>query len=365
MERKLASIQKIVSLDPIPNADRIEKATVLGWECVVEKGLHKVGDLVIYVEVDSILPERPEFEFMRPRNFKVKTIRLRKQVSQGLVFPLSILPNKKWKEGDDVTELLGITKYLTPTEREEERREAIQRSRINKFLMGYKWYRRVTNIFRAKKDRGWPKFIKKTDEPRIQLFPHICKNEENTFFYASEKLNGSSATYALIRNKTWFGLKTKYEFIVCSRKIRLEKKDLTNNYWKVAEKFKIEEALKDLIEDKPFVILQGELLGPKVQGNIYGVEDVDFYVFNFIIPPYRFVSPERAKNILKCYGIKHVPILDTKYQLKDSISECIIDTDLKSKINNKVLIEGIVCRNYDKNMSFKIINPKHLLKYEE
>ena len=110
--RKLATIQKIVELNPIPKADAIECAKVLGWEIVVKKGEFKIGDSVVYIEIDSIVPDKPEFEFLRDRKFRVKTIKLRGQISQGICFPLNILPQGKYKEGDDVTDILKISKYL-------------------------------------------------------------------------------------------------------------------------------------------------------------------------------------------------------------------------------------------------------------
>ena len=114
--RKLASIQKITALRPIENADKIEVATVLGWQVVVQKGQFKEGDFCVYIEIDSILPDKPDFEFMRERKFRVKTIKLRGQVSQGICFPISILLKATDKdlilrEGDDMTELLGVRKY--------------------------------------------------------------------------------------------------------------------------------------------------------------------------------------------------------------------------------------------------------------
>ena len=113
--RKLASIQKIVALDPIEGADAIEKATVLGWQLVVRKDEFKVGDFVVYVEIDSLMPEREEFKFLMPRGMRVRTIRLRGQVSQGICFPLSILPQDfKVEEDVDCTEVLGIVKYEPP-----------------------------------------------------------------------------------------------------------------------------------------------------------------------------------------------------------------------------------------------------------
>lgn len=111
MARQLASIRRISDIRPIPGADRIAVAQVDGWECVIQKDEFQVGDLVVYVEVDSIVPERPEFEFLRDRKFRVRTIKLRGQVSQGLVLPLSILPEGTYTDGLDVTEVLGIKKY--------------------------------------------------------------------------------------------------------------------------------------------------------------------------------------------------------------------------------------------------------------
>jgi RNA ligase (TIGR02306 family) len=104
----LASVQKIVDIQPIEGADAIEKVQVLGWWVVTKKGEYKVGDLCSYIQIDTIVPEKEEFEFLRKSNFRVKTIKLRQQISQGLIVPL---PTGKWKEGDDLTEILGVKKY--------------------------------------------------------------------------------------------------------------------------------------------------------------------------------------------------------------------------------------------------------------
>ena len=112
-ERKLAHIEIIEELREIPGADKIEVAKVLGWECVVKKGEFKKGDIVVYVEVDSIMPDKPEYEFLRDRKFRIRTIKLKGQVSQGLVLPC---PSSLGFVGDDVTDILGITKYLSPSD---------------------------------------------------------------------------------------------------------------------------------------------------------------------------------------------------------------------------------------------------------
>ena len=126
MERKLATIQKISEIRPIPGADRIQVALMegLGWECVIKKDEFNVGDLVVYCEVDSVLPEEPQFEFLRERKFRIRIIKLQKQVSMGLILPITVLDGKikpnNIKTNTDVTEILGVTKYLSPSEREEE-----------------------------------------------------------------------------------------------------------------------------------------------------------------------------------------------------------------------------------------------------
>lgn len=174
MSRKLASIQKIVNIEPIEGADKIEKLTVLGWHIVASKSEnHNIGDLICYIEPDSRVPEIPMFEFLKDRKYIVKTIKLRKQVSQGLVIPLRELQKNfnidiaTLKEGQDVTDLLGITKYDPEGEKEQKLAEQEMKKAknpIHKFLMRYKWYRKIyTQLFVPKKG-GFPQWIKKTDE---------------------------------------------------------------------------------------------------------------------------------------------------------------------------------------------------------
>ena len=173
-ERKLAHIEIIEELREIPGADKIEVAKVLGWECVVKKGEFKKGDIIVYVEVDSVMPEKPEYEFLRDRKFRVRTIKLKGQVSQGLVLP--------WKSGwgfigDDVTKVLGITKYLTPSEREEitqqERKLANEKNKLKKFMMRYSWFRKL--LLSKKQKSGFPYWVSKTDEERIQNIPYVLR----------------------------------------------------------------------------------------------------------------------------------------------------------------------------------------------
>jgi hypothetical protein len=360
MERKLASVQRITSLSAIIGADRLEKATVLGWELVVKKGEFKEGQLCIYCEVDSILPDKPEFEFLRDRKFRIKTIKLKGQVSQGICFPTSILSIDKGKfgEGQDVTEWLGVTKYDPQAEYERKealKRKSIEKNRIKKFMNRFSWYNRMFL------DRlPFPSFVRKTDEPRIQLFPRICETEKDTEFYVTEKLDGCSATYFAIKNKRKWQFWKPVIFGVCSRNFQLLKDD-GSVYWDVFRKYEIQ---KWLLERMPlvrnFIVLQGEILSPKIQGNKYGVKENNFYAFDIYFDNYRFDPVE----VISSGGLPSVPVLEKGHRLETTIKEQVEYAKGMSVIAN-IHREGIVVRNIDKNISFKVINPDFLLKYDE
>lgn len=166
-QRKLASIQTVVETHSIKKADRIEVAVVMGWRCVVKKGEFVPGDKVIYCEVDSLLPsERPEFEFMRNYGFRVKTVKLRGQISQGLCFPTSLLEDPDLPVGTDVTKHLGITQYVPHSVAVEE------------------------NIIAA-----IPGYVSKTGELRIQSYPDLLEEMKGILCYISTKIDGESGTF--------------------------------------------------------------------------------------------------------------------------------------------------------------------------
>jgi RNA ligase (TIGR02306 family) len=178
MERKLASIQVIEDLQPIPDADLIEVATVKGWKLVVKKGEYKIGDKAIYCEIDSFLPIKEQYEFLRKSSFKrmgdiegfrLRTIKLRGQVSQGLLLPIanSIAVKESLEIGQDVSESLGIIKFEPPIPAE------------------------LSGVMKG----SFPNFIPKTDEERIQNLTDVYDNFKKSMFYVTEKLDGSSATY--------------------------------------------------------------------------------------------------------------------------------------------------------------------------
>ncbi len=204
--RKLASVQRIKALDPISGADAIERATVLGWQLVVKKGEFKVGELCVYCEVDCLMPDDPKFEFLRPRGMRIKTVRLRGQISQGICFSLSILPEGfDIREDTDCTIALGITKYEPPIP-----------ACLNGIAKG-----------------AFPSFIPKTDEPRVQILQDLLDQYKGEACFVSEKVDGSSATFYVNNG----------EFGACTRNFELVE-DPENTIWKIARELDIENKLR-------------------------------------------------------------------------------------------------------------------------
>jgi len=373
--RKLASIQKITALRPIENADKIEVATVLGWQVVVQKGQFKEGDFCVYIEIDSILPDKPDFEFMRERKFRVKTIKLRGQVSQGICFPISILLKATDKdlilrEGDDMTELLGVRKYDPQIEwekKETERLADIDRGRMSKFLKRYSWYRRLLFRFKKPSRVPFPSFIKKTDEDRIQLFPDYYEKWGELPFTVTEKLDGQSATYFVVRNPKAGILQPKWLFGVCSRNFQLLKQD-NSSYWTIARKLNLQEKMTKYCDRWNLgLIIQGEIIGRKIQGNKYEIDEPEFFMFNAMT--YRSGKTEVMDQTGQSFlcivlDLNSVPVIDsTGRKLFPDMNAMVEYAKGYSRIA-KIPREGVVMRNYTRNISFKIINPDFLLKFD-
>ena len=359
--RKLASIELIDKLEPIPNADNILKATVKGWECVVaKKDNFSVGDKVIYIEVDSVCPPKPEFSFLKERKYRVKTIKLRKQISQGLILPMSYL-KKDYAVGTDVTAELGITKYDPQAEAEEKlimkpKHQKSLFSPLISFLLRFEWFRKLYLKLHITNCAFPTEIVKKTDEERIQNLSIAFEDwkKRKVPFYGTEKIDGCSGTFFL--DDKLFG--------VCSRNVWLRKED-NSHYWEVARRFQLEETLNSL--KKTFnakrVVIQGEIIGQNIQGNKYKISGFDFYVFNVIIDGLK-VDQESMMNICKEYNLKTVPLLYKGYTLPETIAELVDVSKGKSKLLDTQDMEGIVWRNYNENVSFKALNPNFLLKEE-
>lgn len=362
MERNLATVRKITDLKQIDGADNIELAIVDGWQVVVAKNVqHKIGDFVVYCEIDSFLPIKEEFEFLRKSSYKkmgelegfrLRTAKMMKQLSQGLILPISVLNSKfnpdmvvdiskqPWGDqlqvgpyddalvvevGTDVTELLGIVKYEPPIPAE---------------LSG-----KVKGMF--------PSFISKTDESRAQNIPDEYKTytESNDNFYITEKLDGSSATFYINNG----------EFGVCSRNLELLETE-GNTFWKVARQLDLENKMR--AKNKNFAI-QGELIGEGIQGNPYKIKGhtVMFFTAFDIDMRKRFNYAEFAMFMAR-NQLEVAPLLSIRAgtDLPKTIEELLKFAEDKSSLNEKTEREGIVIRTSDNVISFKAISNKFLLK---
>ena len=364
MSRKLASIQKIEWINPIPNKDKIELAGVLGFQVIVQKNEYKIGDKTIFVEIDSVLPDKPEFEFLKSKKFRIKTMKLSGTLSQGICFPLSMLPNKEYELDEDVTQILEIQKYEPNEDNRDIELDKIDSNKykhpIFKILFRFKFIRNL--ILSKKQNKGFPEFISKTDETRIQNIPHILKNKDIKYV-VHEKIDGQSGTFFLKKTtRKWFWQKDSYDFGVCSRNLRLWNKN-NSSYWSVVEKYNIENILKDLIRDRDFIAIQGECVASNVQGNKYKVEEPDLYVFNLIYPEGK-VDSLKGERILREYGLKWCPLIDDSFTLLDSVNEMLEYATGESELY-KTLREGLVFRSSAHNISFKSVSPTFLIKHDE
>ena len=352
--RKLASIQTVGAVEAIPNADAIEKIRILGWWVVVKKGEHGPGDKLVYCEIDSLLPERPEFEFLRassfknaqvdasgaltlPAGFRIKTVRLRGQVSQGICFPPSILPpDAPTDEGADVTGPLGILKWEPP--------------------MPVGMGGRVKGPF--------PGFLPKTDETRVQVLGSVLERHRGKTFFVTEKLDGTSFT-AFVR---------RGEFGICSRNLWMDEADESNVLVRVAKGLRLEEKLRSARERVGFdLAIQAEVIGPGIQKNKYALPAATLRVFSVLdVDTDRLLDHAESLAMLAGMSLEPVPQLGTLV-LDRSIDELVAFSEGQSVLNPKVQREGVVLRpfaeEYDEDLggrlSFKVINPKFLLKYDE
>lgn len=337
--RKLASIQKIKSLEAIEGADAIEKAVVLGWQLVVKKGEFQVGDLAVYCEIDSLMPEMPMFEFLKTRKMRIRTVKLRGQVSQGICFPLDILPTSfEITEDADCTEVLGIVKYEPPM---------------------------PANLQGIAKGR-FPSFIPKTDETRVQVLQHILDKYKGDKCYITEKLDGSSATYFIKDG----------EFGVCSRNLELLE-DEENSFWAVARLLDIENKLRSVGTN---IAIQGELIGEGIQSNKLRQKAQKLFIFNaFDIDKYEYYNFSELKTLTEKLDLSMVPVLNDNYFLENDIDTIVKMATIRSTMAADVWAEGIVIRPYAEKteallanddyingrVSFKAINPEFLLKYDD
>lgn len=389
-KRALAYIAEIAEIKEIPNYDRVEHARVNGWWVIVNKADNfKPGDKCIYFEVDSKVPENDKrFAFLEKRHYKIKTLKMCKVFSQGLIMPMSAFPEIA---GDtsintDVTDILGI-RYAVEEDNKRKgnvdpnAKYASMKARHKKFfshplikkLMKHRWFRRFIFIFLGKKKdnpKGFPTqfaFVHKTDEERVENMPWVL--EDKSPLIVTEKLDGTSCTYIIERQKHKFK-KDTFEFYVSSRNVRQLNPDQecyheSNIYWELAKKYDIENKLKSFIIDNPqwdYICVQGEGVG-SVQGNPLKLKENDLYIFNFITSDEGRWNSLDGRMVCEMMGFKWVPILDINYILPDSMEEFKEFATAPSVVNPDVMREGIVLRNPQTDFSFKNVSREYLLKH--
>lgn len=394
-ERELAYVVKIDGISPIAGADRVELAHVGGWRIMVKKGQFQVGDYAIYFEIDSKVPEKEPFMFLESKHFKVKTQKYFKGtvISQGLLMALddfilnsevpSWVQSLKFQiskgvdiEHEGVTEVIGVTYAVEEDNKRKaasvdkykkmaQRRPNIFKKPWAKWMMRREWGRKVMfALFGKKKDKknGWPSWVSKTDEERVQNMTWIL--EDKSEWIATEKIDGTSTTATYRRTG-----RKKHEFYICSRNVVFDKPDKgcyyeTNVYTEMAEKYHFEDVLAALVEkyDLEWATLQGETYGAGIQKREYGLKEHDFVGFNLIFSDRGRLNSVEAKKILTEYGIPWVPIVDEHFVLPDTVEELLAIATDKSVIDGGMR-EGLVFRSQDGARSFKAVSNEFLLRY--
>jgi hypothetical protein len=400
-ERELAYVVLIDGIEPIPGYDRVEHAIVGGWRVIVQKGQFQVGDPAIYFEIDSRVPSDKEcFAFLEKRHYKVKTLKMCKTISQGLLMHASDFgwtieasvvddhpaiiddegkPHYVTDESRFLTKKLGIVyaddednqRKAAPVDKYKkmaQRHPNIFKKPWARWIMKHAWGRKVMFFFFGKKKdkkSGWPSWVQKTDEERVQNMPWILTNDEK--WIATEKVDGTSTTFTMKRKK--FG---KKELYVCSRNVCFDSVEKpcfydTNVYWEMAQKYNIFNVLAQMLDEHPneeWITIQGETYGAGVQRREYSLEGHDFAAFNLIFSTRGRVGTKQMNDMLAPYGIPCVPVIEYEMYINqfENVDAILAYAEGNSQLDGKPR-EGIVFRTLDGMKSFKAVSNSYLLKY--
>jgi RNA ligase (TIGR02306 family) len=333
--RKLATIVSIDDVQPIPEADKIERVRVRGWWCVSKKGEFKIGDKAVFFEPDSFLPIIPQFEFLakgssvkkmlvdgkEKEGYRLKTIFLRKQISQGLALPIALFPDVNGLIGDDVTELLNVRLYEPPMD-----------ASLN-----------------GEAEGSFPGFIPKTDEERIQNLLPWLDEYRGRHFSMTVKVDGTSTTI----------YKWQEKFGVCGRNWTWKETE-SNSYWKAARKYNLPELLPE------GYAIQAELVGENIQDNrmrIKGHRLLVFYVWD--IQKGEYLSLKDMIEFCQKIGLETVPVFQGVFELNHTLEGLLTLADGVCPLNSDVLREGLVFRLNEPGtkVSFKVISNAYLVTY--
>ena len=332
-DRMLARIVRISAILPIPKADKIEVAEVLGWEVVVRKDEFKVGALAIYFTIDSILDKtNPNTAFLDGNPLMTKKIR--GVVSQGLLGPLSWLPNNVpslIKEDDDVTNILNVKKFVPSGD---------------------------MSLYSADGERApFPHLVPKTEEERIQNMSRQLAKFEGKNVVLTQKFDGTSTTYVVINGK----------FSICGRNNTLLKEtSYSKHYFEIAQRYNLEEKMLELNRN---LAIQGEIIGPKISGNRHKVDKIEYYVFNiYDIDSKSYVSHDEVLNITSKLGIKTIDLVYRGVMNPEWLSvKTLLDLANVQRYRTGEMAEGLVLKTdygigYPR-MSCKIISNNYLMKH--
>ena len=345
--RHLASIQEVKSIEPIEDADKIELVHVLGWQCVANKGDFNVGDKCIYFEIDSFLPIKEEFEFLRRssyRNnefmgegFRIKTIKLRGQLSQGLIIPVSAELQDK-NVGDDVTDILGVRKWELPE----------MASDIG-IIVGER-----------------PEFIKKTDETRIQSNPALLEEFRGLDYYITTKCDGSSCS---------IGINENGEFFLTSHVCTLKNIPNTSAFVDFVNAHGYEEKLRKYMEINGLtsVVIQGEWCGGGINKNRLHLKEPHWYIFT-VDENRKRVTFDELRKVIQFIGGEMVMLdeegtdLPSKYPTVEALLEKANGTYPNGGIREGIVIRPktpVYSKLLDTTLSMKVVSNKYLLKNDE
>ena len=401
-ERELAYVVIIDGIEPIEGYDRVEHAIVGGWRIIVQKDQFKIGDPAIYFEIDSRVPADKEcFAFLEKRHYKVKTLKMCKTLSQGLLMhasdfgwtiensviddhPVIIDDEGKSHYATDesrfLTQKLGVvyaedednSRKSAPVDKYKkmaQRHPSIFKKSWARWLMKRAWGRKLMFMFFGKKKdkkNGWPSWVSKTDEERVQNMPWIINDTGK--WIATEKIDGTSTTFSMKRGK--FGRK---QFYVCSRNVCFGEENKpcyydTNVYWEMAKKYKMYDVLSALMDtsfpDAEWVTIQGETYGATVQKRDYSLDGRDFMAFNLITSTHGRYGTMEMIEYLKPF-VPCVPIIETDIDFTDkfaTVEDMLLYAEGDSVVDGKPR-EGIVFRSTDGTKSFKAVSNSFLLKY--
>ena len=413
-DRALAHIERVVTTYEVEKADRVEMTQVLDFHVVTKKGEFKAGDLVVYIEVDSILPDgldpalqsqyeilkktakkatgedliriqkemeeivakntKPEFEFLRQKKFRIKALKYNAigVISQGIVFPLSILPEGITPEvGMDVTQALGIVKVVEDEDEVNTEEQAVinKKSGIEKFLdhqfMRYAIYRKVKAEIKGTDRTGkWESWMaSKTDEENIQkLYSRLFeKYGTDPVWAVTSKIEGQSMSAYNHIVPVWFGMRTRTDFAVCSRGRHLIRDD-GSRFWQTARELDLEKRLR---ATKLNVMISGEHAGGKIQGNIYKLPEHKLYIFRvFDITTQTRYTHEQMLEFCHKFEFDHVPVVSSKMGMFDSVQKMLDFANGTDELVPGIVVprEGTVWQHLeDPDVTFKIRSPEYLI----